>query len=170
MLAMMHPARLSMEELARDCEVTRTRRGGPGGQHRNKVETAIVITHLPSQLRGEAGERRSQAQNQEVAWQRLRVNLALACRSEEDAAAAPSALWQTRQRGGKLAVSAEHDDFPALLAEALDVLANGDWDAPRAAQQLAVTTSQLVKFLQLEPRAIGKLNEVRRERGQKALR
>ena len=36
----MHPAELPIPELLRQCEVVHTRRSGPGGQHRNKVETA----------------------------------------------------------------------------------------------------------------------------------
>ena len=77
----MHPAALPWEELERQCDIKRTRGSGPGGQHRNKVETAIVITHRESGIRGEASERRSQAQNLAVAWNRLRVALALGVRT-----------------------------------------------------------------------------------------
>ncbi|MFN5707736.1 MAG: peptide chain release factor family protein, partial [Planctomycetota bacterium] len=61
-----HPASLPEEKLLADCDVVRTRRGGPGGQHRNKVETAVVITHRPSGVSAEANERRSQAENRKV--------------------------------------------------------------------------------------------------------
>ena len=40
-----HPCDLQLEDLLARCQVTRTRGSGPGGQHRNKVETAIVIKH-----------------------------------------------------------------------------------------------------------------------------
>ena len=160
----MHPASQPLETLARDCQVTRTKRGGPGGQHRNKVETAIVITHLPSKIRAQAAEERSQAQNLDQAWQRLRVQLALGIRSD---AAAVSTLWQLRTRGGKLQVNPAHADFPALLAEALDVLATLDWDLPAAVERLGVTSSRLIKFLKLEPQALALLNNVRAARGQK---
>lgn len=160
----MHPASLPLETLARDCQVTRTKRGGPGGQHRNKVETAIVITHLPSEIRAQAAEERSQAQNLDQAWQRLRVQLALGIRSD---AVAVSTLWQLRTRGGKLHVNPTHPDFPALLAEALDALAKLDWDLPAAVERLGVTSSQLIKFLKLEPQALALLNNVRAARGQK---
>ena len=76
-----HPAALPVEKLLTDCEIKKTRRGGPGGQHRNKVESAIVITHLPSKIVGQAGERRSQHENREVAVERLRLNLAVGWRS-----------------------------------------------------------------------------------------
>ncbi|MCY2992774.1 MAG: peptide chain release factor-like protein [Planctomycetota bacterium] len=54
---MIHPAALAIDQLLRECQIVRTRRSGPGGQHRNKVETAVVITHLPSGVKGEASER-----------------------------------------------------------------------------------------------------------------
>jgi hypothetical protein len=66
-------------------------------------------------------------------------------------------------------VSSESGDFPALLAEALDRLAAGGWDVGQVAEQLRVTTTQLVKFLKLEPRALLQLNAARQEKGQRAL-
>jgi hypothetical protein len=73
-------------------------------------------------------------------------------------------LWRSRSRDRKLAVSAEHVDFPALLAEALDRLAACDWDVGSAAEPLSVSASQLVKFLKLEPRAMQRLNQQRQAR------
>ena len=72
-----HPAALSSEQLHARCHETRTRRSGPGGQHRNKVETAIVLLDPETGISAEAAERRSQAENRRVAIFRLRLNLAL---------------------------------------------------------------------------------------------
>jgi len=72
-------------------------------------------------------------------------------------------LWQSRCGGG-LKVSATHDDFPALLAEALDVLAAFDADPKRAAAALSCTPSQLVRLLKLDPRALLLVNQWRNER------
>jgi ribosome-associated protein len=49
--------------------------GGPGGQHRNKTETGVRLTHLPTGVAVRAVERRSRAQNLAVAWDRLRARL-----------------------------------------------------------------------------------------------
>jgi len=166
----MHPAGLDSARLLAACDVRHTRRTGPGGQHRNKVQTAIVLTHEPTGVQAEASERRSQAENLSAAVFRLRVNLALAVRVPPDPAAVPSPGWQRRCRGGRLAISAEHDEFPALLAEALDVLAACDADVQRAAASLHCTPSQLTKFLKLEPRALAQTNARRRQIGLRPLR
>lgn len=47
------------------------RGSGPGGQHRNKVETAVRVTHLPSGLVAESSVHRSQSQNKKEALSRL---------------------------------------------------------------------------------------------------
>jgi hypothetical protein len=165
-----HPAAIPVDRLLRDCEFVRTRRGGPGGQHRNKVETAVVVTHVSSGVTAEANERRSQHQNRRVAVHRLRINLALAVRSPISAGQMPSDIWQSRCRNGRVAANPDHEDFPALLAEVLNVLQGCEMDVQNAAQRLTVTSSQLTKFLKLEPRAIAQVNADRAQLGLRPLR
>jgi len=153
------------EQLLAECAVQRLRRSGPGGQHRNKVETGVRLLHRPTGVRAEAVERRSQAENRRVALGRLRVSLALDIRSCLPDDYRPSPLWQSRCRGGRIGVSPSHADFPAILAEALDVIAACDDDVKRAAEELGCTTSQLVKLLKRQPRAIGRVNRCREQRG-----
>lgn len=169
---MPHPAALEPDALLADCEVQRTRGSGPGGQHRNKVSTAVRLTHRPTGVTVLASERRSQAQNQAVAVFRLRVKLAIAVRCPVGARGAgtvPSARWSARVRGGRLAINPGHADFPALLAEALDVLDAEGYDAAGSADALGVSTSQLVKLLRHEPAALEQVNAARAGRGLRVL-
>ncbi len=165
-----HPASLPADDLLGQCQMRRLRRSGPGGQHRNKVETAVQLMHRPTGVVAEASERRSQAENRRVAAFRLRVKLALAIRRPLAEASGPSLLWQSRLQGKRIAVSAVHGDFPALLAEALDTLAACEADPRRAASRLHTNPSQLVKLLGSEPRALAVLNEWRAERDLRPLR
>src|SRR5262245_57085651 len=123
-----HPAALPAERLVAECDLQRTRRSGPGGQHRNKVETAIVIVHRPTGISAEANERRSQFENRKAALFRLRLRLALEIRRGTTPPHQPSALWLSRCQKRQISVNPRHDDFPALLAEALDVLVACDHD------------------------------------------
>lgn len=164
------PAARDPEHLWQECEVRQLRRSGPGGQHRNKVQTAISLHHLPTGVRAEARERRSQSENRSAALFRLRVNLALEVRSPCGPDHVPTPLWQSRCGGGRLAVNGSHDDFPSLLAEALDVLAASNADLKRAAEVLGCTPSQLTRLLRIEPRALALVNQWRSDRQLHALR
>lgn len=160
-----HPSALPVEKLLSDCDIRFTRRSGPGGQHRNKVETAVMLLHRPTQVSAEASERRSQAENRQEAVFRLRLRLAIEKRLAVASPFHASTLWSSRCRQGKVAVNPRHEDFPALLAEALDVIAGCGSDVKAAADCLACTPSQLTKFLKLESRAIGAVNQARERQG-----
>jgi hypothetical protein len=161
---MPHPARLEADQLLDACDVRFTRRSGPGGQNRNKVETAAILTHRPTGLTAEANERRSQAQNRDVALHRLRLRLALDLRTQPDPEG-PSPLWRSRLQAGRLRISPDHPHFPAILAEALDHLATHGWDPRPAANLLGCSPSQLIKLLANEPRALLLLNRQREALG-----
>jgi hypothetical protein len=163
-----HPAALPTAQLLRQCSETRTRRSGPGGQHRNKVETAVVLAHLPTGVTAEASERRSQAENRSVAIARLRLKLAVEHR--EQAAAAPSLLWRSRCRGDRLAIAATHADYPSLVAEALDQLATTKGDPGAAAPVLGITPSQLVKLLAKAPAVWTAFSRLRATHGRPPLK
>ncbi|RMG33268.1 MAG: peptide chain release factor-like protein [Planctomycetota bacterium] len=160
----MHPARLSESELLAQCELHAVRRSGPGGQRRNKVATGVVLIHRPTGIRAEASERRHREENRRLACRRLRERLAVQCRSPE-AASAPSELWQRRRVGRRIVVRADHPDFPALLAEALDVVHERAYDLVAAAAQLGVTPSQLLKLLAKSSHAWQYLQKERAARG-----
>lgn len=165
-----HPATLDDEQLLVECRRETTRRSGPGGQHRNKTETAVVLTHRPTGLHGEASESRSQAENLRWALFRLRLVLAEQVRRVVELHAAPTVLWQTRTTRRKLKVSDDHPDFPSLLAEALDRVTVHEFNLTAAAESLQVSTTQLARFLQQAPRAWQALNEQRVARSLRPLR
>ncbi|HEV7376778.1 MAG TPA: peptide chain release factor-like protein [Pyrinomonadaceae bacterium] len=65
----------SDEDLLRECEVDTFRASGPGGQHVNKTESAVRLTHLPSGVVVTSRESRSQHQNKALCLQKLRQKI-----------------------------------------------------------------------------------------------
>ena len=163
-----HPSAKAIESLLRECQQRQVRRGGPGGQRRNKVETGVVITHQSSGITAEASERRHLKDNLPLAIRRLRLALAVSVRGR--VLAGPSSLWCSRCRGGRLVVSESHWDFPALVAEALDVLGGLDWSVSAAAESLGCSSSQLVRLLRRWRPALELLNGHREQLGERRLR
>lgn len=63
------------ESLERDCDLEFFVAGGPGGQHRNKVETGVRLAHRPTGVIVTATERRSQSANRDAAYERMAEKL-----------------------------------------------------------------------------------------------
>lgn len=64
------------DSLEHDCAIEFIIAGGPGGQHRNKVETGVRLTHRPTGITLTATERRSQHANREAAFERMAERIA----------------------------------------------------------------------------------------------
>jgi len=166
----LHPAFWSDERLLRDCQIRFVRRSGPGGQHRNKVESGVQLTFGPAGISAEANERRSQAENRRVALRRLRLQLAVSLRSPRSSDNPIPDVWVNRVQRGRIFISPEHTEFPSLLAIALDCLAEQSWDVRAAAGTLGCSATQLVRFLADFPPALALLNQHRSSLGLKPLR
>jgi len=161
-----HPCTLDEDELLAQCTLARGRSSGPGGQHRNKVQTQVTLTHKPTDISARAGERRSGAENKRVALKRLRLNLAIEYRCPISSSISPgdpesdtrSELWKSRVKDGRIVVSESHRDLPTLLAEALDMLSACALDHREASLRLQCTPSQFVKLLKKHHPALIRVN------------
>ncbi len=65
------PYALDRTTLEREVRVDTYRASGPGGQHVNRTESAVRLTHASSGVVVTATENRSQIRNREVAFERL---------------------------------------------------------------------------------------------------
>ncbi len=158
--------RLNDAALLKECRQERYRASGPGGQRRNKVETAIRLHHRPTGLTSQAEESRSLEENRVRALRRLRERMALALRAPFDLEAPPLPPEFLAQRGpkGGLSVNPRNRGYPIVVATVLDALESGERSYARAARALGLTTSQLVRFLRSDPHVWRAVGQARRRR------
>jgi hypothetical protein len=164
----------SDDALIGQCEVDRYRASGPGGQHRNKTESAVRLRHKPSGITAIGEDSRSQAENKLHAVRRLRQAIALGVREpvELDGYAASPRL-AALVRGGTAPLGAKTrltGEFWAAIAELLDLLVAGELEIAATAQRLGITTGALSKLVLHDDHIARAVNDLRRSRNLRPLR
>ena len=158
--------------LIAQCEVDTYRASGPGGQKRNKTDSAVRIRHQPTGLIVTAVESRSQHENRARALRRLRQAIALQVRRPLDPETyTPSELLRACiSARSKICVGRRDTRYPLAVQEILDCLQSNDTRLPATAACLGVTTATLSKFFHEDPKLWRRVNEMRAAAGAKSLR
>lgn len=119
----------------KDLQIDTYRSGGAGGQHVNKTESAIRITHLPTGIVVECQDERSQHKNKDRAMKVLRSRLLERKQREQDAEIAAERKGQvgTGDRSERIRTynypqGRVTDHRIGLTLYRLEVVLNGDLD------------------------------------------
>ena len=139
---------VDIEVNEKDLKIDTYRASGAGGQHINKTESAVRITHLPSGIVVACQDQRSQLQNREKAMRVLRAKLQ--DKAEQEAISSMAADRKSQVGTGDRSERIRTYNYPQgrvtdhrinLTLYKLDAILNGDLDeiiqALNAADQAA---------------------------------
>jgi len=164
---------MSDADLLRECREERYKASGPGGQRRNKVTTAVRLRHEATGVQVQAEEGRTLEENRRRAVLRVRERIAIEVRAPCDPSnpRVPPEFEKYVSAEARLSINPKNQDYPLVVATAMDALAAGEGSYATAAGALGVTTSQLTKFLQTDREvwrwiSEGRMNSSARATGQ----
>ncbi|XP_065849993.1 uncharacterized protein [Euphorbia lathyris] len=170
---------LTDEELMKQCDMTTFKSSGPGGQHRNKRETAVRLKHLPTGVVSQAGEDRSQHMNRTSALRRLRSLLALKVRNPVDITAysPPQELLQilplkstVRTSDSGPQIGHKNPKFVLGMQALLDLMFAVDGSISEAAKLLGLSTGALSRLILSDDSLRMAVNDLRSSKGLKPLK
>lgn len=170
---------LTDEELMKECEMTTFKASGPGGQHRNKRESAVRLRHLPTGIISQAVEDRSQHMNRASALKRLRALLAIKVRNSVDMETytPPIELLQilpskSTIRGSDCGpqIGPKNPKFVLGMQALLDVIFAVEGSVSEAAKLLGLSTGALSRLILSDDSLRMAVNELRASKGLKPLK
>ena len=145
---------LDDNSLLRACRQECYRASGPGGQHRNKTDSAVRLSILSGRIMVTCEEHRSQHRNRTEALRRLRITVALELRE-------PITTGQTTQWQGSWKLGRKDRRYAGFLAYILDVMDHHQWAVGLAAEALGISTGKLIRVLARDPAAWNAVNQER---------
>ena len=151
---------LSESDLLAGCRIDTFRSHGPGGQHANRTESAVRITHCATGEVSQCQDHRERARNQREALSRLRLRLALQLRG-----AAQAAWLEPFRRGRQLAIGAHATSYHLAVAVALDALVGASGSLAGCGAALGVSASQIAKLLGADKEVLRTANALRAQHG-----
>nr|GEU85099.1 peptide chain release factor class I/class II [Tanacetum cinerariifolium] len=170
---------LSDEKLLSQCEMDTYKSSGPGGQHRNKRETAVRLKHLPTGIIAQASEDRSQHKNRASALARLRSLLALKVRNtvNPETYTPPLELLQilpakSTIRGSECGsqIGPNNPKFALGMQALLDLIFAVEGSVADAAKKLGLSTGALSRLILSDDSLRQAVNEFRTSKGMKPLK
>ena len=168
--------------LLAECDVHIYKASGPGGQHRNKVSSAVRLRHRPTGITTHGDDSRSQHENKRLALKRLRMEIALQIRRPADpeaweaalpepvAACLPRCRPDRPNQPARLDVGRKDGRFWPLAQFLLDMLDACEGQLRKAAESMGITTSNLVAHFKKDRHLFAAASRIRTDHDQKPLK
>jgi len=157
-------------ELLRECAVDTFRGSGPGGQKRNKTDSAVRLRHHPTGLSAQASESRSQHVNRVRALWRLRERFAFDLRAPVHEQGAPSPAVASLLGRGAPRPPRHSIEYLEAVGELLDRFVAAGCSVRDAAVLVGTSTGALSRLLVGDDALRREVNQLRGARGMKPLR
>ncbi|KAL5226283.1 hypothetical protein ABZP36_014548 [Zizania latifolia] len=170
---------LSDDELMGQCEMGTFKASGPGGQHRNKRESAVRLRHRPTGIIAQAVEDRSQHKNRASALSRLRTLIALKVRKpiNLEEYTPPVELLQIlplkstiRRKDVGPQIGPNNPKFAPGMQALLDLLFAVEGSVSEAAKILGLSTGAVSRLILSDDSLRTAANELRAAKGLKPLK
>lgn len=160
---------LSDGELLRKCTVTYFQASGPGGQKRNRVNSAVRLNHLQTGITVVSSDSRSAERNRSAALARMRLQLALSpwpCREIDEVKTKFPGKWPEF----RVQINHKHGDFPNCVFSALHFFNSFQGEIRTTGKKLGTTSSSLVRFFKVNKQVWKTVAEIRKHFGKSLLK